>query len=132
MVAQYADESNLVGIRSPAEVPRKLEALQAHCERLGRDRSEIEVTMLVACNVAPTREQAEAELRAAAAVKGWNEQVIEIARGLIVHGDPDSVGEELQAYKAAGLDGLVVSLVANGHVPERVSLLGEVARRALD
>ena len=61
MVAQYADESNLVGI-APNEIGRKLDALQAHCERLGRDRSEIKVTMLAMCNVAPTMEDADADL----------------------------------------------------------------------
>ena len=37
MVAQYANESNLTC--STEEVPQKLDALAAHCERLGRDRS---------------------------------------------------------------------------------------------
>ena len=37
MVAQYADESNLVGTAA-ADIPRKLAALDEHCERLGRDR----------------------------------------------------------------------------------------------
>ena len=45
MVAQYADESNLVGTPTH-QIPRKLDALAAHCERLGRDRSEITVTKL--------------------------------------------------------------------------------------
>ncbi|MED5166394.1 MAG: LLM class F420-dependent oxidoreductase, partial [Actinomycetota bacterium] len=40
MVAQYADESNLSS--GPInEIPHKLEVLEEHCERLGRDRSEI-------------------------------------------------------------------------------------------
>ena len=43
MVAQYADESNL--LCTPADIPRKLDALAEHCERLGRDRSEITVTV---------------------------------------------------------------------------------------
>src|SRR5919198_606659 len=43
LLAQYADESNLIA--NLAEVPRKLDALAAHCERLGRDRSEITVTL---------------------------------------------------------------------------------------
>ena len=42
MVAQYADESNLLG--TDDDIPRKLEVLAEHCERLGRDRSEITVT----------------------------------------------------------------------------------------
>jgi alkanesulfonate monooxygenase SsuD/methylene tetrahydromethanopterin reductase-like flavin-dependent oxidoreductase (luciferase family) len=48
-----------------------------------------------------------------------------------VHGDPDTVGEKLAAFVATGLDGITVSLPASGHVPGRVSLLGEVAGRAL-
>ena len=56
MVAQYADESNLTG--EVKDIPRKLEALAGHCERLGRDRSEIVVTKLLMIVVAPTMEEA--------------------------------------------------------------------------
>src|SRR5580704_13143215 len=59
LVAQYADESNL--ICAPNEVPRKLDALAGHCETLGRDRSEIVVTVQTNACVAPTHEQALAE-----------------------------------------------------------------------
>ena len=56
LVAQYADESNLT---SPLdEVQRKLDALAAHCERLGRDRSEITVTQATNVCIAPTHEGA--------------------------------------------------------------------------
>ena len=130
MVAQYADESNLVGI-GPDEIPRKLDALQAHCERLGRDRSEIKVTMLAMCNVAPTMEEADADLRAMAAAKGWPDEALDMAKAVLIHGDPDTVGEQLEARVAAGLDGLTVNAPANGHVAGRVALLGEVAGKAL-
>jgi F420-dependent oxidoreductase-like protein len=130
MVAQYADESNLVGI-GPDDVPRKLDALQAHCERLGRDRSEIKVTMLAMCNVAPTMEEADADLAAIAAAKGWPDEAIEMVKGILIHGDPDTVGERLEALVATGLDGLTVNAPGNGHIPGRVGLLGEVAGRAL-
>jgi F420-dependent oxidoreductase-like protein len=129
MVAQYADESNLTSV-TPADVPRKLDALAGHCERLGRDRAEITVSANIPCCVAPTTEQADAELRATAAAKGWPDEVVELAKGVLVFGDPDTVGERIAAYRAAGLDGITISLVANGHVPERVSLLAEVAGRA--
>src|SRR4051794_10400425 len=42
MVAQYADESNL--ICAFEDIPHKLQVLADHCERLGRDRSELTVT----------------------------------------------------------------------------------------
>ena len=130
MVAQYADESNLVGIQ-PDEIGRKLDALAAHCERLGRDRSEIKVTMLAMCNLAPTMEEADADLQAIAAAKGWPDEAVEMAKSMLIHGDPDTVGEQLQARMEAGLDGLTVNAPANGHIPGRVALLGEVANRAI-
>ena len=130
MVAQYADESNLGGC-ADEEIPRKLAALDAHCERLGRDRSQIKVTKMVMCHVAPTTEQAHADLRATAAAKGWNDDIVEMAKGMLVYGDPDTVGERLAATMATGIDGLTINLPANGHIPERIELLGQVAGKVL-
>jgi len=130
MVAQYADESNLLG--GPIEeIPRKFEVLAEHCERVGRDRSEIVVTRQAACAIAPTMEDAEADVAAFAAVKGWNSEVVELVKDFLIYGDPDTVGEELEKLMATGLDGLTVSLAGNGHVPGRVSLLGETALKVM-
>ncbi len=130
MVAQYADESNLAG--GPIEeIPRKLDALAAHCERLGRDRGEIKVTKLLMALVAPTMEEAEADLAEIAGAKGWNDEVVEMAKGILIHGDPDTVGERLQAAMDTGLDGMTINLPGNGHKTERIGLLGEVASAAL-
>ena len=125
MAAQYADESNL-GSAAVDEIPRKLDALAAHCDRLGRDRSEIAVTSLQMALVAPTMEEAEADLREVAATKGWNDEIIDLARGLLVFGDPDTVGERLEAVMATGIDGLTINLPANGPKLERIGLLGEI------
>ncbi|MBW2315332.1 MAG: LLM class F420-dependent oxidoreductase [Deltaproteobacteria bacterium] len=129
MVAQYADESNLTG--EIDAIPRKLEALAGHCERLGRDRSEIQVTKLVMVAVAPTQEELDADFRAIAEVKGWNDGRIEATKNALVSGDPDTVGEILSDAVAKGLDGLAVDLPVNGHDPERIALLGEIANKAL-
>lgn len=125
MVAQYANESNLGGA-TVEEIPRKLDALAAHCERLGRDRSEIAVTSLQMVLVAPTMEEAEADLREIGGAKGWPDEITEMAKGLLVFGDPDTVGERLQAVMDTGIDGLTVNLPGNGHKTERIGLLGEV------
>ncbi|MCB0957556.1 MAG: LLM class F420-dependent oxidoreductase, partial [Ilumatobacter sp.] len=130
MVAQYADESNLSS-GAMEEIPRKLDALAAHCERLGRDRSEIKVTKLTMVFLAPTMEEAEADLREVAAVKGWGPEVMEMVKGILIYGDPDTVGERLQAMMATGIDGMTINLPGNGHKPERIALLGEVARAAM-
>jgi F420-dependent oxidoreductase-like protein len=130
MVAQYADESNLSS--GPIEeIPRKLDALAAHCERLGRDRSEIDVTKLTMVLVAPTMEEAEADVKEIAAVKGWSDEVAEMAKAILIYGDPDTVGERLQATMATGVDGMTINLPGNGHNTDRIGLLGEVATAAM-
>ena len=126
MVAQYADESNLVGT-PPRDIPRKLDALAAHCDRLGRDRSEITVTAMQMVCVAPTMAEAEADLAELAAAKGWSDAVVDMAKNILVFGDVDTVGEQLQASMDAGIDGLTLNLPVNGHKTERIGLLGELA-----
>jgi F420-dependent oxidoreductase-like protein len=129
MVAQYADESNL--ICEIDEIPRKLEALAGHCERLGRDRSEITVTKLMMVAVAPTMEELEADLDAIAAVKGWNDAIRGMIRDRLIFGDPDTVGEILADAASKGLDGMTVDLPVNGHNVERIELLAEIALKAM-
>ena len=128
MVAQYATLGNLTC--EPGEVQRKVEALAGHCERLGRDRSEIQLSWnRVAC-IAPTTAEAEAERDLYLAFRGmdWNnlpEEIQEVIEGMIVVGDPDTVGQKFSEWKALGVDGFTVSLPANLHLPERVALLGQ-------
>lgn len=128
MVAQYADESNLVGIRRACDVAPKLEALERHCKRLGRDRSEIAVTLLVPTNIAPTMEDADAALRKMMTLRGQPEELFDSFKSRLAHGDPDIVGEQLEAFVGAGLDGLALSQIVAGHVAGRVSMLADVAR----
>jgi F420-dependent oxidoreductase-like protein len=126
MVAQYADESNLA--TGPiTDIPRKLEALAEHCERLGRDRSELTVTKLTMCIVAPTMEEAEADLAEMAGLKGWNDEVLEMLKTFFIYGDLDTVGEAFEESMAAGLDGLTINLPVNGHKLERIGMVGELA-----
>ncbi len=130
MVAQYADESNLSS-GAADEIPRKLDALAAHCERLGRDRSEIKVTKLTMVMVAPTMEQVEADLKEVAEAKGWNNDVMDMVKAILIYGDPDTVGEKLQELMATGIDGMTINLPGNGHKTDRIGLLGEVASAAI-
>ncbi len=128
-VAQYADESNL--ICADEEIPRKLEALDGHCQRLGRDRSEITVTKLQMIAVAPTMEELDADFAAIAEVKGWNDAIVQAVKNHLITGDPDTVGEILERNVARGLDGIAVDLPVNGHNLERIALLGEIANKVL-
>jgi len=134
LVAQYADESNL--ICAPDEVERKLAALAGHCERLGRDRSEITVSyQMIAC-VAPTHDQARAELdeflgHRGLDVSSMSEEDAAGVRAMVPHGDPDEIGELFSERLATGIDGFTVSAPANGHVEGRVTLLGETLSKVI-
>lgn len=130
MVAQYADESDLAG--GPIEdIARKLEVLDEHCARLGRNRSDIKVSKLQMVCVAPTMEEAHQDLVEIAQAKGWSTELVEMMKAVLIYGDPDTVGEKLLAALNTGIDGLSINLPANGHKTERIALLGEVTQRAV-
>ena len=119
MVAQYADESNIIcGLD---EIPRKLAALAEHCERLGRDRSEITVSYQTSACIAPTHEQAVAEMDATI------ERIPQLGarRATAIVGSPEEVAAVYERILATGVDGVTVNLPCNGHIEGRVALLGE-------
>ena len=113
------DRSNI--ICAVEDIPRKLAALDAHCERLGRDRNEITVSYQTSVCIAPTREQAEAELDAAIA------HIPELAgrRAGVIVGGPDEVATAYSRLLETGVDGFTINAPANGHIDGRVALLGE-------
>jgi F420-dependent oxidoreductase-like protein len=129
LVAKYADESNLTG--EVADIPRKLAALAKHCEDLGRDRAEIAVTKMLTVAVAPTQEEADADLAAFAKVKGWNADIVAMVRRMVIAGDPDTVGEKIAEAMRHGIDGVALNMPANGHNPARIALLGEIAQKVI-
>jgi len=129
MVAQYADESNL--ICTTAEIPRKLAALAEHCERLGRDRSEIEVTKLVMMVIGRTKEDADAAIATYVENHGWPAETIDLLRPIMVAGGPDDVGESIRELIDAGIDGITLNLMANAHDHEMIALAGEVVGAAI-
>jgi alkanesulfonate monooxygenase SsuD/methylene tetrahydromethanopterin reductase-like flavin-dependent oxidoreductase (luciferase family) len=134
MVAQYADASNLT---CPVdEIPRKLEALAAHCERLGRDRAEITVSAALNVCIADTHEQAYEEIGTFLADRGldlstMDEATRDLILAMVVWGDADEVGERMSTVLATGVDGFTLSLPGNGHLPERVEQLGATATKVL-
>ncbi len=129
MVAQYADESNL--ICGDDEIARKLEALDAHCETLGRDRSEITVTKQKNCCIAPTHDEARSDMLAFLDRRGFDTASMsddDLAPWLelVTWGDPDEIGEHFSSLLSAhdGLDGFTINMIPNGFVEGRVELLG--------
>jgi F420-dependent oxidoreductase-like protein len=119
MVAQYADESNL--ICAVGDIPRKFDALAEHCANLGRDRSQITVSYQTSACIAPTHEQAVTEFEDYLA----RQPEAEARRAMSIVGSPDEVAEQFARLRATGIDGVTVNAPANGHLEGRVSLLGE-------
>jgi F420-dependent oxidoreductase-like protein len=135
LVAQYGDESNLTC--EPAEIPRKLAALARHCADFGRDPDTIGKTWLGSLVVAPTHELAVEARNDFLARRGlrWDslpQPLRETIDRALVLGDPDEVGERVQReILGAGLDGIVVNLPANAHLPEAVDLAAATLRKVL-
>jgi F420-dependent oxidoreductase-like protein len=135
LVAKYADESNLTC--APAEIPRKLEALERHCRDFGRDPRSIGKSWLGSFIVAETHERAEALRNDFLARRGmkWDslpEPVREIVNRALVLGDPDTVGERVQReILEPGLDGVVVNLPADAQAEGAVERAAATLRKAL-
>ena len=75
--------------------------------------------------IAPTHDEAVAELDAFSRVVGWTSSSLGAEdaariRSLVTHGDPDEIGEDFSNRLALGVDGFTVNSVANGHIPGRV------------
>lgn len=130
MVAQYANESNL--ICDDSEVAHKLEVLAGHCEALGRDRSEITVSKQKNCCIAPTHDEARSDLLAFLDRRGFDtasmsEDDLAPWLGLVTWGSPDEIGEHFSDLLSThdGLDGFTINMIPNGFMEGRVELLGK-------
>jgi alkanesulfonate monooxygenase SsuD/methylene tetrahydromethanopterin reductase-like flavin-dependent oxidoreductase (luciferase family) len=122
MVAQYADACNVFG--DVEHVRHLMGVLERHCEAVGRDPAEITKTKLATLVIADTREAAEAKLAP------MREHMPEDRlRALALAGDRDEIGEQVAAYRDAGLDGLIVNM-PDVHDLEAVALAGEVLEAA--
>ena len=134
MVAQYGDESNL--ICAPSDVQRKLDALAGHCEALGRDRREITVSVQTSACIAPTHDEAVAEVDAFLAMLGtdvssMSDDEAAMRRARFIYGDADEVAEAFATRLVEGVDGFTVNAPANCHIPGRVALLGETLAKII-
>jgi F420-dependent oxidoreductase-like protein len=116
MVAQYADGCNLFG--DPDRVRHLLGVLADHCENVGRDPAEITKTGMGVVAIGATHE-------AAAAKVDWMRKagLPEERIASVISGDPDAVGERVQALADAGLEGMTLSL-PDVHDLETVELAG--------
>ncbi|MGI9603733.1 MAG: TIGR03560 family F420-dependent LLM class oxidoreductase [Acidimicrobiales bacterium] len=113
LVAQYADACNLFG--EPDVVATKIEALHRHCERLGRDPAEIEVTQLSALLCGSDHRSIDKRLAELVAGIPADEVAQRFLAGTI-----DEHVDRFGRLAAAGVDTTIVSLADVGH-PDAVA-----------
>ncbi|MDE3132426.1 MAG: TIGR03560 family F420-dependent LLM class oxidoreductase [Acidobacteriota bacterium] len=116
LVAKYGDGCNVFG--DPARVRYLLDVLESHCADLGRDSSQITKTALGRVLIAPTHAAAEAK-KLVLRERGVPQTSIDS----MVAGDPDTVGERVQEYRDAGLDGYCFSM-SDSYDLETLALAG--------
>ena len=118
LVAQYADGSNIFGDVERAQ--HLLGVLESHCEAVGRDPAEITKTRMATLLIAPTHEEAQRKLDVVKQ-RGIPEERLAM---MTLAGDPDSVGEQAQAFLEAGIEGFTLTL-PDVHDLETVALAGQ-------
>ncbi len=101
IAAMYADACNVFGDISM--IRRKMDILDRHCERYGRDPATITKTRLSALVIGESTAEAAAKLSRLVEQRGYDEA----QASTVIWGNPDSVAEAARSYLDAGLDGLV-------------------------
>jgi alkanesulfonate monooxygenase SsuD/methylene tetrahydromethanopterin reductase-like flavin-dependent oxidoreductase (luciferase family) len=118
-VAERADAWNTTGTLD--EVRATLEILDGHCAAVGRDRSEIELTISFPITIRDTVAAAEAAAAEIFAVNG----VETVEGGPLLHGPPELVAEAIAPYRDLGFSTVIVRLPAP-HDHETLERIGEV------
>lgn len=135
VAARYAQHLNI--ICPPADLPRKLAALDERCAEVGRDRSTLETSSLISVIMdedgGRARNLQREQLRKIGIdldALSERDRAAVTARQFV--GEPEEVAADLQArILGAGVDGLIVNLVCNGHEPGAVELAGRTLRKLL-
>ncbi|CAM3010503.1 LLM class F420-dependent oxidoreductase [Skermania piniformis] len=128
LAARYADHLNI--ICNTSELPGKLAALEQRCAEVGRDRSTLETSYLAFVVIDEDGGTARRLHRDMLAANGIDlSSLTEAQRAAATDrhfvGDPDEVADGIRTrVLAAGIDGVIVNLVANGHQPGIVELAG--------
>jgi alkanesulfonate monooxygenase SsuD/methylene tetrahydromethanopterin reductase-like flavin-dependent oxidoreductase (luciferase family) len=103
IVAKYADACNLYG--SLETVERKLNVLEEHCKKVGRDYDSILKTKLGSVLIDNNEESA--KKRVGRTLKGISEQEI---NEFVIYGTADSVIKHIEMLEEVGIQYFIVNL----------------------
>nr|WP_296077040.1 LLM class F420-dependent oxidoreductase [uncultured Actinoplanes sp.] len=113
LAARFADHMNI--ICDVTELPRKVAVLRQRCEEIGRDPATMATSFLAMGLVGATEQEA----------KELGETIPEDRRNRAFIGTPEQVAEQLhERVLGAGIDGITINLIRNGHRPGVVGQVG--------
>ncbi|MDQ1308346.1 MAG: hypothetical protein QG671_4180 [Actinomycetota bacterium] len=117
LAARFADHMNI--ICDVEDLPHKVAVLRQRCEEIGRDPATLATSYLVMGLVGETGQEAEE-------ISG---SIPEDYRNRTFFGTAGQVAEQLQEKViGAGVDGITINLVRNGHRPGVVTQVGEALK----
>ncbi len=129
LAARFANHLNIIADAS--ELPRKLEALDARCQEVGRDRKSIETSFLAFVMIDENGDEARKQQREYLQSVGTDVDSLsdeEFRKQTDRHfvGSPDEVAQQIkERVLDIGIDGVVINLVTSGHKPGIVELAGK-------
>ena len=113
LAARFADHMNI--ICDVDDLARKVAVLKERCEEIGRDPGTLATSYLVMGLVGETEQEA----------KEFGAEIPEDRRNRAFFGTAAQVAEQLQEKViGAGIDGITINLIRNGHRPGVVSQVG--------
>jgi len=117
LAARFADHMNI--ICDVTDLARKVAVLRERCEEIGRDPATLATSYLVMGMVGETEQE----------VKELGETIPEDRRNRAFLGTAAQVAEQLQEQVlGAGIDGITINLIRNGHRPGVVTQVGEALK----
>jgi F420-dependent oxidoreductase-like protein len=120
LAAIYADHLNLLCDR--VDIPRKIAALRERCAEVGRDPATLATSYLASVVMTETEDEAKAVL----------DQVPAARMARLFAGTPQRVADEIQQdLFGQGVDGVIINMIYNGHVPGVVAMAGDALRPLL-
>lgn len=128
LAARYADHLNI--ICNASELPRKIDAVRQRCEEIGRDPATLETSFLAFVMMDEDGATARGHVDDYFRSIGRDPSTLSAedyaaATDRMFIGTPNDVAEQIQKRVLdAGVDGVVINLVRNGHEPGVVAAAG--------
>jgi F420-dependent oxidoreductase-like protein len=117
LAARFADHMNI--ICDVDDLARKVSVLRERCEEIGRDPATLATSYLVMGMVGEDEQE----------VKELGESIPEDRRNRAFLGTPAQVAEQLhEKVIGAGIGGITINLIRNGHRPGVVTQVGEALK----